>query len=105
MVIVLPFDTIIRILGRTESGRVREVESRDTPIASEPSPQLAANIVIALERAARDSTLIDQLGSPGGKYVGALWHEEFIALATWRRSVGLPNDTAIVEKAMKAARE
>ena len=105
MVIVLPFDAIVRILDRTAPGRVRAVQSRGTQITSEPSPPLAVNIVTALERANRDPTLMEHLGTPGGKYVGALWQEEFIALATWCRRVGLPNDATVVEEAIKGARE
>ena len=93
MVILLPFDTVDRILARAESHRVREAEGRDSPITSEPGPQLLApNTVNALKRAKNAEV--------GRKFVGPLTLDEFSELIAWCNSVGLLRDANVVTLAI-----
>jgi hypothetical protein len=97
VIVVLPHDTIIRILDRATAtpGAASEVRSRRTPspLPREAGPALSKNIIGALNKAKKDKANL----------VGPLEMSDFNALSAWGRSVGLTEDAEIVEAAVRAS--
>ena len=97
MIVVLPHDTIARILDHatTTRGAASKVRSRraPSPLPSEAGPALSENIIGALNKAKKDKANL----------VGPLEASEFNALSAWGRSVGLTKDAEIVEAAVRAS--
>jgi hypothetical protein len=93
VIVVLPDDTIVRILDRatTTPGAVSKVRSRRGP--SEAGPALSESIFGALKKAKRDKANL----------VGPLEASDFNALSAWGRSVGLTQGAEIVEAAVRAS--
>jgi len=94
MIIVLPHDTIARILDHatTTSGAASKAGSRRAP-ASEAGPALSKSIIAALNNARKDKTNL----------VGPLEPGEFNTLSAWGRSVGLTKEAETVEAAVRAS--
>ena len=93
MIVVLPHDTIGRILDRANTVRgASKVRSR-RPLPSEAGPALSENIIGALNKAKKDKANL----------VGPLEMSDFNALSAWGRSVGLTKDAEIVEAAVRAS--
>ena len=78
MIVVLPHDTIVRILAHatTTPGAASEVRSRRAP-STGPAP--SENIIGALNKAKKDKANL----------VGPLEASDFNALSAWCRSLGL----------------
>ena len=93
MIVVLPHDTIGRILDRAAPtpSAASKAHSRRTP--SEAGPTLSESILGALNKAKKDKANI----------VGPLEASDFNAMSTWCRSVGLTRDGEIVEAAVRAS--
>lgn len=89
MIIVLPHDTIGRILDRaaTTPGAASEVGSHRAP------PDLSESIIGALNEAKKDKANL----------VGPLEASDFNAMSAWCRSVGLTRDGELVEAAVRAS--
>lgn len=88
MIVVLPSDTIGRILDCVAAF---SAQSRRGP--SGAGPALSESIVGALNTAKKDKANI----------VGPLEASDFNAMSTWCRSVGLTRDGEIVEAAVRAS--
>ena len=97
MIVVLPHDTIVRILDHatTTPRATAKVRSRRaaSPLPSEARPALSENIIGALNKAKNDKANL----------VGPLEASDFNALSAWGRSVGLTKDAEIVEAAVRAS--
>jgi hypothetical protein len=97
VIVVLPHDTIVRILDRAKAapGAASEVGSRRTPspLPREAGPALPENIIGALDKAKTDKANL----------VGPLEMSDFNALSSWCRSVGLTRDGEIVEAAVRTS--
>ena len=97
MIVVLPHDTIVRILDHatTTQGAASKVRSRraPSPLPSEAGPALSENIMGALNKAKKDKASL----------VGPIEPGEFNALSAWCRSVGLTKDGETVEAAVRAS--
>ena len=93
MIVVLPHDTIERILDHvtTTPGTVPKRRSRSLP--SDAGPALSESIVGALSRAKKAKATL----------VGPLEASDFNAMSSWCRSVGLTRDGEIVEAAVRAS--
>ena len=89
MIVVLPLDTIVRILDHaTTPGSASKVSSRRAlgPLPSEAGPD-------ALDKAKKDKANL----------VGPLEPGEFNALSAWSRRVGLTKEAETVEAAVRAS--
>ena len=97
MIVVLPHDTIVRILDHATRtrGAAAKVRSRraPSPLPSEASPALSESIIGALNKAKKDKANL----------VGPLEMSDFNAMSAWCRSVGLTKDGEIVEAAVRAS--
>jgi hypothetical protein len=97
VIVVLPHDTIVRILDHatTTPGAASRVRSRraPSPLPSEAGPALSENIIGALNKARKDKSNL----------VGPLEPSEVNALSAWCRSVGLTKDGETVEAAARAS--
>ncbi len=97
MIVVLPHDSIVRILDHatTTRGAASKVRSRraPSPLPSEAGPALSEDIIDALNKAKTDKA----------KLVGPLEPSEFNALSAWCRSVGLTKEAEAVEAAVRAS--
>jgi hypothetical protein len=97
MIVVLPLDTIVRILDHaaTTSGAAGKVGKRRAPSpgASEAAPTLSKSMIGALKKAKEDKANL----------VGPLDPSEFNALSAWGRSVGLIEEAEAVEAAVRAS--
>jgi len=97
VIVVLPYDTIGRILDRATAapnaaskGRSRRAPS---PLPSEASPALSESIIDALNKAKKGKANL----------VGPLEASDFNALSAWCRTVGLTKDGETVEAAVRAS--
>jgi hypothetical protein len=97
MIVVLPHETIGRILDRAAAmpsaaskGRSRRAPS---PLPSEAALALSESITGALNKAKKDKANL----------VGPLEASDFNALSAWCRSAGLTKDGEIVEAAVRAS--
>ena len=91
MIVVLPHDTIGRILDRaTPLHAVSKGRSRRAP---SPLPVLSETVLGALNKAKKDKANL----------VGPLEASDFNAMSAWCRSVGLTKDGEIVEAAVMAS--
>jgi hypothetical protein len=97
VIVVLPHDTIGRILDRatTTPSAASKVRSRraPSPLPSEAGPVLSESIIGALDKAKKDKANL----------VGPLEANDFNVLSAWCRSVGLTRDGEIVEAAVRAS--
>ncbi len=96
MIVVLPLDTIVRILDHaTTPGSAAKVSSRRAlgPLPSEAGPDLSKSIIDALSKAKKDKANL----------VGPLEPGEFNALSAWSRRVGLTKEAETVEAAVRAS--
>ena len=97
MIVVLPHDTIVRILDHatTPRGATSKARSRraPSPRPSEGSPALSEDIIGALKKAKKDKVNL----------VGPLEPGEYNTLSAWCRNVGLTEDGEIVEAAVRAS--
>ena len=98
MIVVLPHDTIVRIVDHAATTRGAASKGRSgrapSPLPSEAGPApLSENIIGALNKAKKDKTNL----------VGPLEASDFNALSAWGRSVGLTKDAEIVEAAVRAS--
>lgn len=97
MIIVLPHDTVARILEHASatSGAASKVRRRraPSPPTSEAGHSMSENIIGALNRAKKAKANL----------VGPLEASDFNALSAWCRSVGLTRDGEIVEAAVRAS--
>jgi hypothetical protein len=96
VIVVLPLDTIVRILDRatTTPGAASRVSSRALrPLPSESGPALSKSIIDALNKAKKDKANL----------VGPLEASEFNELSAWGRSVGLTKEAEIVEAGVRAS--
>ena len=97
MIVVLPHDTIVRILDHatTPRGATSKARSRraPSPRPSEGSPALSEDIIGALKKAKKDKVNL----------VGPLEASDFNAMSGWCRSVGLTKDGETVEAAVRAS--
>ena len=113
MVVTLPIATIERILARVSSlpeeassfvlgeALARILRRDDSPTqTTKPLPKLPENIVSALQKARDDKTPM-----AGGKHVGHLSRDDFLALRDWCRAMRLGSDAAAVDAAVAAAPE
>jgi hypothetical protein len=93
VIVVLPHDTIVRILAHatTTPGTASKVRSRRAP--SEAGPALSENIIGALNKAKKDKANL----------VGPLEASDFNALSAWCRSLGLTKEAEAVEAAVRAS--
>jgi hypothetical protein len=93
VIVVLPHDTIVRILAHaiTTPGTASKVRSRRAP--SEAGPALSDNTIGALNKAKKEKANL----------VGPLEMSDFNALSAWCRSVGLTEDGEIVEAAVRVS--
>jgi hypothetical protein len=82
VIVVLPHDTIVRILDRA-TGAASKGRSR----------ALSESVIAALNKAKKDKA----------NFVGPLEASDFNALSAWGRSVGLTKDAEIVEAAVRAS--
>ena len=91
MIVVLPHDTIGRILDRaTPLHAASKGRSRHAP---SPLPVLSETVLGALNKAKKDKANL----------VGPLEASDFNAMSAWCRSVGLTKDGKIVEAAVRAS--
>jgi hypothetical protein len=88
VIVVLPLDTIVRILDHAATSH-RAPNSR----ASEAGPTLSKNIIDTLKKAKKDKANL----------LGPLEPSEFNALSAWGRSVGLTKEAETVEAAVRAS--
>jgi hypothetical protein len=97
VIVVLPHDTIVRILDHetTTPSAASGVGSRRAarPLPSEAAPALSEDIIHALNKAKTDKA----------KLVGPLEPNEFNALSAWCRSIGLTKEAETVEAAVRAS--
>jgi hypothetical protein len=97
VIVVLPHDTIRRILERADAvpGAASKVLRRRTrrPLEGNAGPVLAKEIIHALNTAKKDKASI----------VGPLEPSNFNDLSAWCRSAGLVEDGEIVEAAVRAS--
>jgi hypothetical protein len=97
VIVVLPHDTIVRILDHatTTPGAASKVCRRraPSPLPKEAGPALSESIIGALKKAKKDKANL----------VGPLEASDFNALSEWGRSVGLTKDAEIVEAAVRAS--
>jgi len=97
VIVVLPHDTIIRILDHattTPGAASKDRSSRAPhPLPSEAGPALSENIIGALNKAKKDKANL----------VGPLEASDFNAMSAWCRSVGLTKDGETVEAAVRAS--
>lgn len=91
MIVVLPHDTIARLLDRAavKAGGRRA----SSPPAGEAEPALSKSIIDALNKAKKDKANL----------VGPLEASDFNALSAWGRSVGLTKEAETVEAAVRAS--
>lgn len=97
MIVVLPLDTIGRILdyANPAKGAASKASSRRTtsPLVGKAGPALAKNIIDALNTAKKNKANL----------VGPLEPSYFNDLSAWCRSVGLTSDGEIVEASVRAS--
>jgi hypothetical protein len=97
VIVVLPHDTIGRILERTTTapGAASKVGRRRTtrPLAGKAGPALAEDIIDALNKAKKEKSNL----------VGPLEPSHFNDLSAWCRDVGLTEDGEIVEAAVRTS--
>ena len=95
MIIVLPHDTIARILDHaaTMPGAATKVRGRQSPAPSEAGLALSESVIGALNKAKKDKANL----------VGPLEASDFNAMSAWCRSVGLTKDGELVEAAVRAS--
>ena len=95
MIIVLPHDTIMRILDHsaTTPGAATKVRGRQSPLPSEAALALSESVIGALNKAKKDKANL----------VGPLEASDFNAMSAWCRSVGLTKDGELVEAAVRAS--
>lgn len=97
MIVVLPHDTIGRILDHaiTTPGAASKVRSHRAPSLppSEAEAALSKSIIGALNKAKKDKANL----------VGPLEASDFNALSAWCRSVGLTKEAEVVEAAVRAS--
>jgi hypothetical protein len=97
VIVVLPHDTIRRILERADAvpGAASKAPRRRTrrPLEGKAGPVLAKEIIHALNKAKKDKASI----------VGPLEPSYFNDLSAWCRSAGLVEDGEIVEAAVRAS--
>jgi len=97
VIVVLPHDTIVRILDHatTTPRATAKVRSRRaaSPLPSEARHAQYENSLGAPNKAKNDKTNL----------VGPLEASDFNALTAWGRSVGLTKDAEIVEAAVRAS--
>jgi hypothetical protein len=97
VIVVLPLDTIVRILDHatTTPRAASKVSSRRAlrPLPSEAGPALSKSIIDALTKAKKDKANL----------VGPLEAREFNELSAWGRSVGLTKEAETVEAAVRAS--
>jgi hypothetical protein len=97
VIVVLPHDTIARILDHatTARGATSKVRSRraPSPPPSEAGPALSESIIGALKKAQKAKVNL----------VGPLEPGEYNTLSAWCRSVGLTSDGETVEAAVRAS--
>jgi hypothetical protein len=95
VIIVLPHDTIVRILdyAATMPGAAIKFRGRQSPLPSEASLPLSESVIGALNKAKKDKANL----------VGPLEASDFNAMSAWCRSVGLTKDGEIVEAAVRAS--
>ena len=95
MIIVLPHDTIVRILDHavTMPGAATKVRGRRSPAPSEAGLALSESVIGALNKAKKDTAHL----------VGPLEASDFNAMSAWCRSVGLTKDGELVEAAVRAS--
>ena len=95
MIVVLPHDTIGRILDHatTTPGAASKVRRAPSPFPSEAGPALSKNIIGTLNKAKKDKANL----------VGPLEASEFNALSAWCRGVGLTKEAEAVEAAVRAS--
>jgi len=90
MIVVLPLDTIERILDHaTRAGGRRGPSTR----AHEADPTLPKSTIDALKKAKKDKANL----------LGPLEPTEFNDLSAWGRSVGLTKEAETVEAAVRAS--
>jgi hypothetical protein len=97
VIVVLPHDTIVRILDHATTapnaaskGRSRRAPS---PLPSEAGPALSESIIGALNKAKKGKANL----------VGPLEASDFNAMSAWCRGVGLTRDGEIVEAAVRTS--
>lgn len=93
MIIVLPLDTIVRILDHatTTSGAASKVAPNPPP--NDAGPGLSKSLIDALNKARKEKASL----------VGPLEPSEFNALSAWGRRVGLTKEAETVEAAVRAS--
>ena len=96
MIVVLPLETIVRILDHT-SPAPRATPSVSRRTAGRPDnearPTLAKNIIRALNKAKNDKANL----------LGPLEPNQFNDLSAWCRNVGLTKEGETVEAAVRAS--
>ena len=94
MIVVLPHDTIVRIVDRATAtpGAASKVGGRRAP-SPRAGPALSKTIIDALNKAKKDKSNL----------LGPLEASEFNELSVWGRSVGLTKEAEIVEAAVRAS--
>ena len=97
MIVVLPLDTIVRILDHANRPRRTGSKISSGRTASPPTgkaaPGLANNIIDVLNTARKDKANV----------VGPLDATQFNDLSSWCRSVGLTKEGETVEAAVRAS--
>jgi hypothetical protein len=95
VIVVLPHDTITRILDHatTSQGATSKARGRRAPSPSEGGPALSEDIIGALRKAKKDKVNL----------VGPLEPGEYNTLSSWCRNIGLTEDGEIVEAAVRAS--
>jgi hypothetical protein len=95
VIIVLPHDTIVRILDHaaTMPGAASKVRRRRSPAPSEAGLALSERVIGTLNKAKKDKANL----------VGPLEASDFNAMSAWCRSVGLTKDGELVEAAVRAS--
>jgi hypothetical protein len=97
VIVVLPHDTIARILDHasTTPGAASKVRSprATSPLPSEARVALSESIIGALNKAKKGRANL----------VGPLEASDFNAMSAWCRSVGLTKDGEIIEAAVRAS--
>jgi hypothetical protein len=97
VIVVLPLDTIVRILDHAHTAPGPAPKGGNSPTPS-PSPgagrsALAKNIIGALSKAKKEKASV----------VGPLEPSEFNALSAWCRNIGLIYEGEMVEAAVRAS--
>ena len=93
MIVVLPHDTIGRILDHAGTAPAAASEVRNRRAPSEERPTLSESIIGALNKSKKDKANL----------VGPLEASDFNAMSAWCRRVGLTKDGEIVEAAVRAS--